>query len=45
MVDSFMELYGFSNEKAHEAMAKYREYFSVKGILENSAACVQKMER
>lgn len=36
LVDSFMELYGFSNEKAHEAMAKYREYFSVKGILENS---------
>lgn len=31
---SFMELYGFSAEKATEAVAKYRERYSVTGILE-----------
>lgn len=34
--DSFMEYYSFSPEKAEEAVAHYREYFSVKGIYENS---------
>ncbi|MGI5899989.1 MAG: HAD family hydrolase [Christensenellales bacterium] len=33
--DSFMELYGFSEEKAAQAIAKYREYFSVTGLYEN----------
>ncbi len=33
--DSFMELYGFSEEKAIDAIEKYREYFSVAGIYEN----------
>ena len=35
LVDSFQEFYGFSKEKAWEAMAFYREYYSVKGVLEN----------
>ena len=35
LVDSFMEFYGFSREKAEEAVWKYREYFSDKGIFEN----------
>jgi phosphoglycolate phosphatase len=33
--DSFIEFCGFSEEKAAEAIAKYREYFSVTGIYEN----------
>jgi len=32
---SFMEYYGFSHEKAEEAIQKYREYFAVKGLYEN----------
>lgn len=36
LVDSFMEFYGFDYEKAVEALRLYREYFSVKGIFENS---------
>ncbi len=36
LVDSFMNLYGFSSQKAHEAVFVYREYFSDKGIFENS---------
>ncbi len=35
LVDSFMEYYGFSKEKAFEAVLKYREYFLDKGIYEN----------
>ena len=35
LVDSFMEKYGFSEEKAHEATAYFREYFREKGIFEN----------
>ena len=35
LVDSFMEFYGMSREKALEAVAKYRERFPVKGIYEN----------
>ncbi len=35
LVDSFQEFYGFSPEQAQEALAKYREYFSVKGLYEN----------
>lgn len=33
--DSFIDFYGFSREKAMEAVDKYRERFSVKGIFEN----------
>ena len=33
--DSFMKYYGFSQFQAQEAIEKYREYFSVKGIFEN----------
>lgn len=32
---SFEKYYGFSKEKAIEAVAKYREYFGTKGIFEN----------
>lgn len=35
LFDSFKEYYGFSQEKAEEAVVKFREYFSVKGIFEN----------
>lgn len=34
--DSFKEFYGFDDCKADEAIIKYREYFSVKGMYENS---------
>ncbi len=33
--DSFMKYYGFSEEKAMEAIWRYREYFTAKGIFEN----------
>ncbi len=33
--DSFMKYYGFSSEKAMEAITVYREYFRDKGIFEN----------
>lgn len=33
--DSFEKYYGFSIEKAEEAVWKYREYFSTKGLFEN----------
>ncbi len=33
--DSFMKYYGFSEEKAMEAIWCYREYFSHKGLFEN----------
>ena len=36
LMDSFQELFGFSPEKAREAMKIYREYFSEKGLFENS---------
>ncbi len=32
---SFQKFYGFSDEKAEEALCKYREYFSVTGMFEN----------
>lgn len=35
LVDSFMEYYGFDQEKAQEAVVYYREYFSDKGLFEN----------
>ena len=35
LADSFMEYYGFSREQATEAVEKYREYFSVRGLYEN----------
>ena len=33
--ESFMKYYGFSAEKAEEAVAQYRVYFAPKGMLEN----------
>jgi phosphoglycolate phosphatase len=33
--DSFKEFYGFDDCKVDEAIIKYREYFSIKGIYEN----------
>ena len=33
--DSFMRFYGFDEEEATEAVAKYREYYSETGIFEN----------
>jgi len=33
--ESFMKFYGFSAEKAYEAIEKYREYFRETGIYEN----------
>ncbi|MDO4459286.1 MAG: HAD family hydrolase [Clostridia bacterium] len=33
--DSFMEFYGFPEDKAYEAIDVYREYFRSKGIYEN----------
>lgn len=35
LLDSFRDFYGFSTEKAAEAVEKYRERFSVTGIFEN----------
>lgn len=35
LVDSFMGCYGFSEKQAREAVLVYREYYTVKGILEN----------
>ncbi len=35
LTDSFREYYGFNSEKAKEAVAYYREYYSEKGIYEN----------
>lgn len=35
LLDSFMTYYGFDKEKALEAVSRYREYFSVKGLFEN----------
>ncbi len=34
--DTFKQQFGFSDEKAAEGVKKYREYFSEKGLLENS---------
>ena len=33
--DSFQQYYGFSKEKSLEAVDRFREYFSVKGLFEN----------
>ncbi len=33
--DSFKEFYNFDDEKAEEAVRFYREYYSVKGVVEN----------
>lgn len=35
LTDSYMKFYGFSPEQAREGVQVYREYFSVKGWLEN----------
>jgi phosphoglycolate phosphatase len=35
LIESFERYYGFSHEQAIEAVAGYREYFSVTGLLEN----------
>lgn len=34
--ESFMDVFGFDNEKAMKAVEYYREYYTVKGIEENS---------
>lgn len=34
--ESFMQFYGFDREQAMEAVAKYREYFTDRGIWENA---------
>ena len=36
LIDSFMKYYGFSKQKALKAVEYYREYFSAKGIFENT---------
>ena len=36
LMDSFIEYYGFNDEEADLAVAKYREYYAVKGIYENT---------
>lgn len=36
LFDSFVEYYHFSEEDADKAVEKYREYFSVKGLFENT---------
>ena len=36
LISSFMDRYGFRREKAEKAVEAYREYFSDKGIFENS---------
>ena len=36
LLASFMKYYGFDEAKANQALEKYREYFSEKGIFENS---------
>ena len=36
LVDSFMKYYGFSREDAERSVVYYREYFSTKGLFENS---------
>lgn len=35
LLDSFMQFYGMPQEQAEQAVAAYREYFSVKGLFEN----------
>lgn len=35
LIDMMMQEYGFSREKATKGLAYYREYFGVKGLLEN----------
>ena len=35
LIDAFMEMWGFSKEKAVKALSDYREYFSVTGLFEN----------
>lgn len=35
LIDSFMEFYGFSREKADKAVEYYREYYKARGIFEN----------
>lgn len=36
LYESFMKYYGFSREESEEAVSVYREYFSTKGLYENS---------
>ena len=44
LMDSFMEYYGFDEAKARQAVAYYREYFSVKGLFENSVIqCIKEL--
>ncbi|KIR02007.1 Phosphoglycolate phosphatase [Lachnospiraceae bacterium TWA4] len=37
LLDTFMQHYGFKEEKAHKAIAKFRERYNVTGVFENSA--------
>lgn len=36
LIDGFMDFYGFNSDQAILAREKYREYYSEKGVLENS---------
>lgn len=36
LIDSFMKYFDFTKERAEEAVDVYREYFSTKGLFENS---------
>ncbi|MCR1960369.1 phosphoglycolate phosphatase [Thomasclavelia cocleata] len=47
--DSFKEFYGFDDDKANEAVNKYREYFATEGIFDNKVyegipECLQKLK-
>ena len=35
LIESFREIYGFDDEKAKQAVAYYREYYSDRGLIEN----------
>ena len=48
LVDSFMNFYGFTREKAEEAVGYYREYYPEKGIFDafiypGMKECIEKM--
>ena len=36
LIDSFMKYYGMTGDEARQAVVYYREYFSVKGLFENT---------
>jgi len=47
LLDSFQRFYGFTPEETKQALADYREYYSVKGIFENelTEGCVEMLTR